>query len=289
MKKYYPIIIFSILFSVVFASNVIARNSSAGSAAGLCTYFESSASVFLSDKDCRGVSTTNRPPEFVKFNLPYATKGQPYKGYVEAFDPDGDSLVWEIELINGDSNDWGDWEPYCKDGSKASLYKINTLSSFVNTISSCKVGDAGKYDFRIIIDDGKVETISATSSIYVNSESSLTVPSNLVYVVSSTDPFNFLASSSVSDNALPNRLTIDPSLAGWEQSTNDDGKTFEISASFNPEGNAYFEYPQTRVHNLNLTTIDKFGNKSGGNVEVTVVNNKPNVFFRGGGGRANAY
>ena len=299
MKKYYLLIIVSIIFLAFFAGDALAYK--------LYTNFESYAAQNTFG-EYQGVEIINNPPKFISFNLPHAIPRQTYEGHIEAYDLDGDSLKWGIELLNLDFWSSNGWEPWFSCTDRLSLGNINTPSSFINELRACKVGNAGMYNFEITIDDGRGGLVSTTSSINVDSRPDIYFRTpkteiaeadrednysfadeysqdnyNFVYTASSTNPLSFRVLSSSTTETCPHSLLVDGFPMGWsEQLVAGYCLTFDILADFNPIGNSYFKYLKaTTTHSLDLTSVDKFGNKSKEkNIKITVVNNKPNILLQ---------
>ncbi|HAM88309.1 MAG: hypothetical protein US83_C0005G0076 [Candidatus Falkowbacteria bacterium GW2011_GWC2_38_22] len=120
-----------------------------GSKYRLCANMET---AYVNIVGCSGTAIPNRAPEFTSYNFPLNYSQTEYKAYIEAIDPDGDSLTWSFFPLNSlfvVTPVWIGWEainmPILK---AASVYKQKMLYS-------PKAGDPGKYDFTVVIDDGR--------------------------------------------------------------------------------------------------------------------------------------
>ena len=112
----------------------------------LCGTMESPQARAITEYSCTSYGIENSPPEFRGINLPVGYSGEPYVGYIEAIDPDNDSIGWEgIDTMPGFP--WQLWS------APPALSSTSIASQ--KSIRAAKVGVAGNYDFKITINDHK--------------------------------------------------------------------------------------------------------------------------------------
>lgn len=107
--------------------------------------------------------------------------GNEYNGFVQAVDPDGDSLTWSLQPLAGSWPNWQGAPPIIKDTSNINQKKI----------FATRAGNAGLYPIGITIADSNGASVSTTTRIEISSLSSAAQAEDYTYHLDPTVPFNY--------------------------------------------------------------------------------------------------
>lgn len=116
--------------------------------ASVCGTMESPQAKQIAEYSCATYGITNSPPEFTGINLPTAYSGQPYTGYIEAKDQNGDQIIWE-KFDSSPGLPWAFWP--------APPTMADTAVASQKSIKADIAGATGSYDFTITINDQRAD------------------------------------------------------------------------------------------------------------------------------------
>lgn len=128
-----------------FSYGYIYQSSDTGDSYKFCANMETwSKFTNIAEYNCARKDVGNTAPVITRINFPRALDGAEYKGYIEAFDADGDLLSWGITC----SGNWSGWSPSCPkiQPAQAANQKM---------IYADKTGGEGAYNFSLTINDGR--------------------------------------------------------------------------------------------------------------------------------------
>ncbi len=161
---------------------------STGSNYDLCTVLESPFNFepghgtgnCLTDSIVATGMAGNKEPSITNINL-NGIAGREYNGFVRAIDPDGDPLIWELDISEGD---WSGWSstPILQGTSDPNQKRI-----FANQAG----GAPGNQEITIKVSDNKGASTSTTTKIILSPSSSFAETSEYTYRLSLSNPFSY--------------------------------------------------------------------------------------------------
>ncbi len=125
-------------------------------------------------------NTSNSAPVITSLALK-GVSGNEYNGFVQAVDPDGDSLTWSLQPLAGSWPNWQGAPPIIKDTSDANQKKI----------FATRAGNSGLYPIGITVSDSNGASVSTTTRIEISSLSSAAQAEDYTYHLDPTVPFNY--------------------------------------------------------------------------------------------------
>jgi len=247
------------VYEINFANQVYTQN--------LCAVMESVYAQAASANACHSGTSSNTAPAFLGSNLPTAYSGESYIGYISAFDPDGDSLGWDL---NTGLSMWNLWNSPpsspAAPQSPPSLQSTNVSSQ--KAIRANQAGIAGNYEFEVIIDDGKLNG-QATQGYNI-----LTVNQNLPVIQAQDNKtavighdLTYTVEAQEADSQYPLIFTVNglPNGLSWQAAANQ--HDFTITGA---------PITETQTYNITAMCRDYYqGNSNTMTFNIMVINHPP--------------
>src|SRR3989339_587398 len=146
----------------------------------------------LGSYNCLAATGPNHPPQFVGAGLPAGIVGQPYYGYIEAIDPDGDPLAWSIS-----------GGPILETSEAPNQRRVYVPSL------------GGSLNFSMTVNDGRGGTATQNFTIAVGSVSAPTVGTIGNYDIIIGDDISFNVSASDPGGRYPLRFDFSSVPSGF--------------------------------------------------------------------------
>jgi len=211
----------------------------------------------------------NEAPTFTGVNLGSAKSAQPYTGYLEAKDADGDPVSWSM---NTSASAWSGWSapPTLEDTAIAQQKKI----------TASQAGMIGSYSFSITLDDGQGQPNSVVTqnfTINVQNAPPVVQAPDATYTVSATNPLDY--------NAIayddPAHYPLTYSVAGafppdLTHSFAQSGSQYDFDIQGTLDSSAV-NIPGPTPYSYTLTVGDSYGATTSVNFTITMVNSVPSI------------
>jgi len=257
-----------------------------GSTYALCGFLEGEYDFPTISDACAGTSVvggggeiSNGPPSILGYDIPVALSGHPYEAYIQATDPENDFISWDIDVSFSDwlGNSWEE-EPYI----------VTTDANNNIKIESSGVGVPGTYSFRLTLDDGNGNIITADFSIEAINFPPEILGTNVSFIASSTDTFyysfrvrgdtfNYPLSLVISD--LPDSFTSSFNLVGEEYEVVIEGP---LDTWDDPNGNLIPDIGiGATVWSYSIEVEDNIGAQNTRNLSISLINHRPELTVPG--------
>jgi len=158
-----------------------------------------SACAFASGVSVGG-QAGNSAPSIVSQSLG-AEAHQPFNGYIQATDAEGDLLTWSI--LNSSPGTWSSWQS--PSGQNQPPVLQDTSNPYQKKVYAPFAGDPGTYSLRLSINDGQGGILSTTTPITIISPSISLSAENTEYALDSGSSFSYVIS--FASNSLNNPST----------------------------------------------------------------------------------
>lgn len=236
----------------------------------------------------------NQSPQFTGAGMYNSHSGSEYKGYIEASDPDGDALLWELASFRYQSTTTGEIVNW-NQGDAANLITLltdnllwdgpsilsNTKIKTQKQIYARKMGKSGIYTFSIAIDDGKRAANSRvvkdyTFSVINNIPEILTIDNQTVTIGKDFNLTVKVKDENDSVNVVFN-YPANPGSAPFNLACNEINATKEVY-KFHCLTSITPLVAPTMDYAFEVTATDYYGAKSAtSSFTISVQNNKPQI------------
>lgn len=158
----------------------------------------------------------NHDPQIYLSNVPIGGVGREYSAFIEAFDPDGDSLSWSLDA--SPTAQWGTWSAApVLSGAGAPIQKnvyiegVGTKNVLMHQrmASASVAGAEGLYSFAVIVSDGRGGTATKNFQLNLVKFPPEIFTSNYVFPASTTNPVlaKIIAKSNIANYPLTYTLS----------------------------------------------------------------------------------